>query len=187
MKRLLFFVFLFCLIAGCKNKKYDPQTYEVKTSVENMSDEEATLVRLHDVCLTFMNYCDENYTDDMKLFVRDWLRTWEGWKTEGVRELGGCTFSHISTKNRYNVKSIHLSYYPDSIPPIFKAELNLFSNEYEDLVTMAKREFGEADEEVIVQRDEGGVIYKWHIDDIKTIYTIPDQWCPCFALEYRLN
>lgn len=190
MKHLLFFAFLFCLIAGCKNKKYDPQTYEVKTSVDNMSDEEATLVRLHNECLTFMNYCDQNYSSDMKLFVRDYLRTYKEWKTEGIKDYSNVVSCHLEKKKKgrfeINVRSIYFDiWHRDDEQPYFKAVYNFFSDDaYKNLRDMACEEFGEPDEE---KEMEYGTICRWYVNDVKTISVEPDHWCASFSIKYILE
>ena len=177
MRQLLIFICLLGLFASCQHNKYDPETYKVEPKVGRESG-------LREECLTFLNYCDQNKTADIKLFARDWLRTWEGWKTEGVIEYTDLKSCHLSTENRYNVKSIHLAVYTDSVPPVFEAERNFFSTEYEDLVATIRAEFGEPDEEI---EGPDGIIYNWHINDSKTLFTIPSHFACSFLIEYRLT
>ena len=177
MRQLLIFLCLLGLVTSCQHKKYDPATYTVEPKVGHESG-------LREECLTFLNYCDQNKTADIKTFARDWLRTWEGWETEGVKDFIDVKSCHISTEGSYNVKSIHISVYTDSVPPVFKAERNFFSTEYEDLVNTIRAEFGEPDEE---KEGRDGIIYKWHINDYKTILTIPTHLACSFQIEYRIT
>ncbi len=183
-KQLFYFVCLIALVASCKNKKYDPETYKVESTGEKSSSD--SLSYLRNECLTFINYCDQNKTPDIKLFARDWLRTWDGWKTEGVNEYKGVYSCYINTKSRfgYSVKSINVAFYTDSVPPVFKAERFFFSTEYKDLVTMVSSMYGTPDEE---KEGRDGTIYKWHISDTKTISTIPSNYSSDFQIEYRLD
>lgn len=177
MRQILIFLCLLGLVTSCQNKKYDPETYKVESKVGRESG-------VREECLTFLNYCDQNKTADIKLFARDWLRTWEGWETEGVKDFIDVKSCHISTEGRYNVKSIHISVYTDSVPPVFIAERFFFSTEYDDLVATVRAEFGDPDEE---KEGRDGIIYKWHISDTKSISTIPDNTSCSFQIEYQIT
>lgn len=72
MKHLFWVLSILCLATSCQNKKYNPDTYAVETTADG-GNELSTL--RHD-CLSFMNYCDQNYSSDLRLFVRDFLRTY---------------------------------------------------------------------------------------------------------------
>lgn len=179
MRQILLLSMLFLLATSCQDKKYDPDSYKVE-AFENSSNSS----RLLEECLTFMNYCDKNKSTNVKRFARDWLRTYEGWETDGVKDYIGVQYCHISTKSKYNVKSISVSLYTDSIPPVFEAERGFYSTEYEDLVVTIRAEFGHPDE---IKEGRDGTIYKWHINDVKTISTIPNHFGNSFNIEYRLT
>lgn len=183
MRQIFLFLCILILTAACQKKKYDPREYEITCEADISSGENNIHATLRNECLTFMRYCDKNHTSNIKLFARDWIRTWKDWKTDGVKDYHDVLSCHISTKSRYNVKSVFITVYNDSVPPVFLAERNFYSTEYEDLVNMARSEFGPPDTEKEAQY---GTIYKWFVDDSKTILTIPEHLSISFAIEYRL-
>lgn len=177
-------LFFLGLLTACQNKKYDPLSYKEGAAANDSSGNDYHLSKLRGECLTLMNYCDKNKTLDIKKFARDWIRTWEGWETDGVNEYTGVKSCHINTKNRYNVKAIYVSVYTDSNPPVFKVERPFFKTEYNDLVEMVRDEFGNPSEE---NNSTYGTIYKWYVDKTKTILTIPDHFSNKFAIKYKLT
>lgn len=183
MKNYLLLLLIVSVITGCQRKKYNPKEYEVVSKIEITSDEDATYNELRNHCLTFMNYCDKNYTDDLKLFVRDWIRTWDGWKTEGVNDYGHSQLCLISRKNKFDHRSLFLRVEKETEPPVFEAELFFYKTDYEDLVNMVKREFGQPNLE---KETQYGTTYVWKMTE-KNISTVPDDYSSKFVLEYPLN
>lgn len=183
MKNYLLLLLVVSVITGCQRKKYNPKEYEEISKIEITSDEDATFNELRNHCLTFMNYCDKNYTDDLKLFARDWIRTWDGWKTEGVHDYGHSLLCHISTKNKYDHRSLSFKVEKETVPPFFRAELSFYKTDYEDLVNMVRREFGQSNLE---KETQFGTAYIWKSSE-KSISTVPGQYSSNFVLEYPLN
>ena len=180
MKRFLLFICILSLTIACQRKKYDPQEYEVGSNFNHYIEED----NLRDQCLTFLYYCDKNRTEDLKVFARDWLRTWKEWETEGVRNIGNTLSCLISPKSRYNHKSVYFSVRKDSIPPVFEGELWLFKTDYEDLVSVVQNEFGDPDDETETQY---GTMYNWFISENETIYTFPKSGSVEFGIKYILE
>ena len=185
MKQIIFLCALGLLFA-CQNKKYTPETYAEASTM----DDSGSSSKLRNECLSFMNYCDRNYCPDLKLFVRDYLRTYKDWKTEGISDYSDVVSCHLEKKEKgriaVNVRSIHLTVrHMDDEPPYFKADYNFFSDDaYENLLEMACEEFGEPDDE---KETEYGTICRWHVDDVKTISVVPDHWCASFTIKYILE
>lgn len=178
----LYLLLLLCLAVSCQNKKYDPQTYGKTVDTEKSGSGEETL---RDQLRVFMNYCDANRTADLKLFSRDWTRTWKDWKTEGVTDLGNVSYCHMEHKQRYtdDHRSFHFSVHADDTPPIFEADCSFFETEYSDLVSAICEEFGSPDEE---KEGRDGTIYIWHVSDTKTLRTALDHWSCDFIIYYQL-
>ena len=166
---------LFFLAVSCQNKKYDPQTYEKTVNTGNGSTTEMTL---RDQLRVFMNYCDANHTSDLKLFARDWARTWKDWKTEGVKDLGNVSICHFKQKERYtnDHRTFHFTVDSEESPPIFEAE-------YSELVSAVSEDYGNPDEE---KEGREGIIYIWHVSDTKTLRTVSGNWSCNFIIEYQL-
>lgn len=185
MGKVLIIFCLLSLITACQNKKYDPESYKTDLSGETFpTGDDTNSSKLWDECLIFMNYCDRNYTADLKRFARDWLRTWEGWETDGVNDYGSVLFCAISTKSRYNVKSIHLKVDTDENPPVFEASWIFFSTEYDELVNVVRSKFGTPDTEM---ESQYGTIHEWYINETKIIKTVPGHRSNDFVLEYVLT
>lgn len=183
MKYYLLFLFFLGVITGCQRKKYNPKEYEVNSQIETTSEEDASYNELRNHCLTFLNYCDKNYTDDLKLFARDWIRTWDGWETEGVHDYGHSLLCHISTKNKFDHRSSSFKVEKETEPPFFEAELSFYNTNYDDLVNMVRREFGQPNLE---KETQYGTAYIWKSGE-KSISTVPGQYSSKFVLEYPLN
>lgn len=168
MKRILIFLCFLGLATACQ-KKYDAKSYEPEQTSNAFYDGNERLSKLRDDCLIFMNYCDRNYSKDLKLFVRDYLRTFNEWKTDDTTDLPWVISYRLKKKEvkKYesDIRSIYFSIWnKDDEPPYFKAEYNLYSG---NVLNMAQQEFGEPDEKKEIK---DGTIYKWYISDVKTIY-----------------
>lgn len=171
------------MAVSCQNKKYDPQTYGKSVNTENGNTSEETL---RDQLHVFMNYCDANHTSDLKLFARDWIRTWKDWKTEGVKVIGNVSICHMEHKKRYtnDHRTFHFTVHSDEIPPMFEAECSFFKTEYSELVRAVSEEYGNPDED---KEGSEGTIFIWHVSDTKTLRTVSDHWSCDFIIEYQLN
>jgi len=191
MKRITFLyitILCVCLFLGCKNKKYDSASYEVRTHNERFATaEDAYRAELHDRCLTFLNYCDVNHCNDIKRFARDWMRTWEGWETEGIKNIGDLTTCHINTTSHYDVWSVDISINENESPQVFVAELNIFGEnyKYDDLLDIMSNQFGEVTAVEPFENGDG-IRHKWMVDPIKTVSTMRDRWAISLAIEYEL-
>lgn len=180
MKQIFIFLCFLGFVTACQNKKYDPESYKVGLSEENLSNDASS--KLWEEYVVFMNYCDRNHTSNLKLFARDWIRTWKGWKTDGIKDYGSGPFCTIKTK--YWGKAIYLEVNTDKNPPVFKAKRLIFHAEYDDFVDLVRGKFGNPDEE---NETQYGPIYKWYINDAKAIKTVPKHGVNEFILEYILN
>ncbi|MCR4614346.1 MAG: hypothetical protein K5778_10170 [Bacteroidaceae bacterium] len=176
---------LICLlvIVSCQNSKYNPQSYMPESS----SDIDSDIARLRNDCLSFMNYCDSNYSSDLTLFVRDYLRTWKEWTTDGVNDYSHVVSCQIKRKERriYDVRSIHFAIWLNKDPHVFEAEYHFFNDGViSHLLDMARQEFGEPDHEIETDK---GMIYEWFVSDTKTVSVEMEKGKGTFMIEYQLT
>ncbi len=176
--------FLVLIIACSKKKKYDPQEYEVTLETKDSSFEDVSVNKLRSNCLTFMNYCDANYTSDLRIFVRDWLRTYKNWESDGVKDFNHSLYCFVSNKQKFDRQSAAFHVYKETEPPSFRAELIFYRTEYDELVNMVMKEFGQPNSEKKVQ---SGIAYIWKRSNGKSISTFQDKLSVEFVLEYQLN